>query len=172
MKMSKSLGNVIDPRLVMLGGKDAKKEPPYGADVLRLWVASVDYSSDVLIGGRILSQARLHCTAACGPSHHLTARSVVWQACCMPPHPGRMFTAVCLGAVNGLLPVARLQVADVYRKMRFTLRYLLGNLSDFDPAAHTVAYAKLAAADRYILARFAALVDECTAAYANYQFYK
>jgi isoleucyl-tRNA synthetase len=56
MKMSKSLGNVIDPRIVILGGKDAKKQPPYGADVLRLWVASVDYSSDVLIGDRILGQ--------------------------------------------------------------------------------------------------------------------
>jgi len=56
MKMSKSLGNVIDPRMVMTGGKDAKKDPPYGADVLRLWVASVDYSTDVLIGSRILSQ--------------------------------------------------------------------------------------------------------------------
>ena len=56
LKMSKSLGNVIDPRIVMMGGKDAKKDPPYGADVLRLWVASVDYSSDVLIGGKILGQ--------------------------------------------------------------------------------------------------------------------
>lgn len=48
-KMSKSLGNVVDPRKVMEGGKDAKKDPPYGADVLRLWVASVDYSSDVMV---------------------------------------------------------------------------------------------------------------------------
>lgn len=56
--MSKSVGNVVDPRIVMLGGKDAKKEPPYGADVLRLWVASVDYSSDVMIGPRILGQVR------------------------------------------------------------------------------------------------------------------
>ena len=38
------------------GGKNAKQDPAYGADVLRLWVASVDYNSDVLIGGRILSQ--------------------------------------------------------------------------------------------------------------------
>lgn len=56
LKMSKSVGNVVDPRTVMLGGKDQKKEPPYGADVLRLWVSSVDYSSDVMIGGRILGQ--------------------------------------------------------------------------------------------------------------------
>lgn len=38
------------------GGKNAKEQPAYGADVLRLWVASVDYNSDVLIGNRIISQ--------------------------------------------------------------------------------------------------------------------
>ena len=38
------------------GGKNLKEAPAYGADVLRLWVASVDYNSDVLIGDRILSQ--------------------------------------------------------------------------------------------------------------------
>lgn len=48
--MSKSLGNVVDPRLVIDGGKNLKQEPAYGADVLRLWVSSVDYTSDVLIG--------------------------------------------------------------------------------------------------------------------------
>ena len=37
-KMSKSLGNVVDPLLVINGGKDLKKQPGYGADVLRLWV--------------------------------------------------------------------------------------------------------------------------------------
>lgn len=42
-------GNVVDPRAVIEGGKDAKKDPPYGADVLRLWVASVDYSNDVMV---------------------------------------------------------------------------------------------------------------------------
>ena len=117
--MSKSVGNVVDPRSVILGGKDQKKEPPFGADVLRLWVASVDYTSDVMIGGRIISQ-----------------------------------------------------VADVYRKLRFTLRFLLGNLHDFDPAAHAVPHAALPATDRYLLSRFAALVDECTAAYRSFQFYR
>lgn len=119
MKMSKSLGNVVDPRMVIEGGKDAKKEPPYGADVLRLWVASVDYTSDVMIGGKILNQ-----------------------------------------------------VADVYRKVRFTLRYLLGNVSDFDPVEHAVPYSELTATDRYILNRFASLIDECDAAYSSFQFYK
>jgi isoleucyl-tRNA synthetase len=55
-KMSKSLGNVVDPNIIINGGKNQKLEPPYGADVLRLWVSSVDYSSDVPIGNTILKQ--------------------------------------------------------------------------------------------------------------------
>lgn len=55
-KMSKSLGNVIDPSIVIEGGKNQKAEPAYGADVLRLWVSSVDYSSDVTISKNILKQ--------------------------------------------------------------------------------------------------------------------
>ncbi|KAJ7544291.1 hypothetical protein O6H91_09G072800 [Diphasiastrum complanatum] len=55
-KMSKSLGNVIDPRIVIEGGKNQKDEPGYGADVLRLWVSSVDYTGDVMIGSQILRQ--------------------------------------------------------------------------------------------------------------------
>lgn len=55
-KMSKSQGNVIDPAIVIEGGKNQKSEPPYGADVLRLWVSSVDYSSDVPISKNILKQ--------------------------------------------------------------------------------------------------------------------
>ena len=55
-KMSKSLGNVIDPLQVIEGGNNKKLEPAYGADVLRLWVASVDYSGDVNIGPNIVKQ--------------------------------------------------------------------------------------------------------------------
>lgn len=56
-KMSKSLGNVINPMEVIEGGNNKKLEPAYGADVLRLWVASVDYSGDVSIGPNIIKQA-------------------------------------------------------------------------------------------------------------------
>ncbi|MDV2996546.1 MAG: Isoleucine--tRNA ligase [Chroococcidiopsis sp. SAG 2025] len=55
-KMSKSLGNGVDPAVVIDGGKNQKEEPPYGADVLRLWVSSVDYSADVPISKNILKQ--------------------------------------------------------------------------------------------------------------------
>ncbi|GIL90054.1 hypothetical protein Vretimale_18112 [Volvox reticuliferus] len=118
-KMSKSLGNVVDPRVVIEGGKDAKQQPAYGADVLRLWVASVDYTSDVAIGANILRQ-----------------------------------------------------MADMYRKVRGTLRFLLGNLGDFDPPVHAVPYEKLPALDRYILFRLSQVMNDVAAAYDSYQFFK
>ena len=62
------------------------------------------------------------------------------------------------------------QVADVYRKLRFTLRFLLGNLADFDPAAHALPHADLPAVDRFTLAQFGVLLDDATAAYDGYQF--
>jgi isoleucyl-tRNA synthetase len=55
-KMSKSIGNVMDPMFVIEGGKNQKEDPPYGADVVRLWVSSVDYSSDVPVGKAIVKQ--------------------------------------------------------------------------------------------------------------------
>jgi isoleucyl-tRNA synthetase len=55
-KMSKSLGNVVNPLLVIDGGNNKKEEPAYGADVLRLWVASVDYAGDVRVGSNIIKQ--------------------------------------------------------------------------------------------------------------------
>lgn len=55
-KMSKSLGNVVNPLLVIEGGNNKKEEPAYGADVLRLWVASVDYAGDVRVGPNIIKQ--------------------------------------------------------------------------------------------------------------------
>ncbi|GMH36377.1 hypothetical protein BSKO_04245 [Bryopsis sp. KO-2023] len=116
-KMSKSLGNVIDPRKVIEGGKNQKQEPAYGADVLRLWVSSVDYSSDVAIGSGILKQT-----------------------------------------------------ADTYRKLRGTIRFLLGNLSDFDPKTEAVAYEDLPSIDRYILTRFSTALREVEEAFNTYQF--
>nr|WP_217360010.1 isoleucine--tRNA ligase [Anabaena sp. UHCC 0253] len=55
-KMSKSVGNVVDPQLMIQGGTNQKQQPAYGADVLRLWVSSVDYSGDVRLGGNIIKQ--------------------------------------------------------------------------------------------------------------------
>ena len=55
-KMSKSEGNVVDPNIIIEGGKNQKAEPAYGVDVLRLWVSSVDYSGDVRIGKNIIKQ--------------------------------------------------------------------------------------------------------------------
>lgn len=118
-KMSKSVGNVVDPAIVIEGGKNQKQEPPYGADVLRLWVSSVDYSSDVPLGKNILKQ-----------------------------------------------------MADVYRKIRNTARFLLGNLHDFDPAQHAVAYDQLPALDQYMLHRITEVFDEVTDAFESYQFFR
>lgn len=57
--MSKSLGNTQDPLKFVEGGNDQKKEPAYGADVLRLWVSSVDFQGDVSIGPNIIAQVCL-----------------------------------------------------------------------------------------------------------------
>ncbi|MBP0020815.1 MAG: isoleucine--tRNA ligase [Cyanobacteria bacterium SBLK] len=118
-KMSKSLGNVVDPLMIINGGNNKKKDPPYGADVLRLWVSSVDYSSDVLIGGNILKQ-----------------------------------------------------LSDVYRKIRNTARFLLGNLHDFAPEQHAVAYAEMAELDKYMLHRMTEVFDDISDAFKTYQFYR
>ncbi|MBW4578170.1 MAG: isoleucine--tRNA ligase [Tildeniella nuda ZEHNDER 1965/U140] len=118
-KMSKSLGNVVDPMIVINGGKNQKEEPPYGADVLRLWVSSVDYSSDMRLGKTVLKQ-----------------------------------------------------MADVYRKIRNTARFLLGNLHDFDPAKHAVPYDQLPELDRYLLHRITEVFSEVTDAFDSFQFFR
>jgi isoleucyl-tRNA synthetase len=118
-KMSKSLGNVVDPRVVIEGGKNQKQDPAYGADVMRLWVSSVDYSSDVPLGTTILKQ-----------------------------------------------------MADVYRKIRNTARFLLGNLYDFDPAQDALPYDELPELDRYMLHRVTEVFDEVTDAFNTYQFFR
>ncbi|WP_199299965.1 isoleucine--tRNA ligase [Trichocoleus sp. FACHB-262] len=118
-KMSKSMGNVVDPMIVINGGKNQKDEPPYGSDVLRLWVSSVDYSSDVLIGKNILKQ-----------------------------------------------------MSDVYRKIRNTARFLIGNLHDFDPTKDSVAYEELPELDRYMLHRSCEVFNEITEAFKSFQFFR
>ncbi|KAG6831068.1 hypothetical protein H0H92_012991 [Tricholoma furcatifolium] len=55
-KMSKSLGNIISPLTIVLGGKNQKLEPAYGADTLRLWAATVEYWRDMSIGPTVLTQ--------------------------------------------------------------------------------------------------------------------
>uniref|UniRef100_A0A673LKS3 isoleucine--tRNA ligase n=1 Tax=Sinocyclocheilus rhinocerous TaxID=307959 RepID=A0A673LKS3_9TELE len=57
-KMSKSVGNVIDPDVVINGGKDLSVSPPYGADVLRWWVAESNVFSEVQIGPNTLNAAK------------------------------------------------------------------------------------------------------------------
>ncbi|XP_053830702.1 isoleucine--tRNA ligase, mitochondrial [Vidua macroura] len=57
-KMSKSVGNVVDPDVVINGGEDHTKDPPYGADVLRWWVAESNVFTEVMIGPVVLNAAR------------------------------------------------------------------------------------------------------------------
>ncbi len=107
-KMSKSVGNVVIPAKVM---------NQYGADILRLWVASVDYQADVRVSDAILKQ-----------------------------------------------------VAEVYRKIRNTFRFLLGNLSDFNPAKDVIAYSDLREVDQFILVKLNELVKQVRSSYDHYEF--
>jgi isoleucyl-tRNA synthetase len=63
------------------------------------------------------------------------------------------------------------RVAESYRRMRNTVRFLLGNLAGFDPAHDQVAPADLVALDRWALWRTEQLQEEVVAAYRNYQFH-
>ena len=62
------------------------------------------------------------------------------------------------------------QVADVYRKLRFTLRFLLGNVADFEPDQDAVPYDALPATDRYVLANFSQLLGGLAESYDAFQF--
>ncbi|MCC7197958.1 MAG: class I tRNA ligase family protein, partial [Gammaproteobacteria bacterium] len=105
-KMSKSLGNVVAPQKVV---------GALGADVLRLWVASADYSAEMGVSDEILKRA-----------------------------------------------------ADSYRRMRNTVRFLLGNLAGFDPARDALPVDELVAIDRWAMARARRLQDEVVEAYRDY----
>ncbi|MCY8222802.1 isoleucine--tRNA ligase [Bacillus haynesii] len=107
-KMSKSLGNVVVPAKIM---------NQFGADILRLWVASVDYQADVRVSDAILKQ-----------------------------------------------------VAEVYRKIRNTFRFLHGNIADFDPAKDAIAVEDLREVDQYILIKLNSLIEKVNKAYEEYDF--
>ena len=106
-KMSKSIGNVVVPAKVM---------NQLGADILRLWVASVDYQADVRVSDPILKQ-----------------------------------------------------VAEVYRKIRNTFRFLLGNLADFTPS-DKVPYENLREVDQFMMVKLNKLIRNVRNAYDNYEF--
>jgi isoleucyl-tRNA synthetase len=63
------------------------------------------------------------------------------------------------------------RLADAYRRIRNTFRFLLGNLSDFDPARHRQPYAQLEEVDRWVLLRFGGLITRVRKAYDDYQFH-
>lgn len=65
-----------------------------------------------------------------------------------------------------------LRVTEAYRRIRNTSRFLLGNLSDFDPKKHAVDYKKMPEIDRYILRRLALLTQQCLKAYDDYAFHQ
>ncbi|MBN9404023.1 MAG: isoleucine--tRNA ligase [Burkholderiales bacterium] len=108
-KMSKSLGNGIDLQ-------QANKK--WGAELLRLWTASSDYSGDIAGDDKIMAR-----------------------------------------------------VIDSYRRIRNTLRFLLANTSDFDPAQDAVPPADMLEIDRWLLARAAAFQTEVLAHYEVYEFH-
>jgi isoleucyl-tRNA synthetase len=108
--MSKSLGNGVDPNDI--AGR-------LGAEIVRLWVASVDFREDVAASENLMQR-----------------------------------------------------VADNYRKLRNTFRFLLGNLHGFDPAAHPVADDQLLPLDRYMLARTGELTHKVLAWYDAMEFHR
>ena len=64
------------------------------------------------------------------------------------------------------------QASEVYKKFRFTLRFLLGNLHDFNPQSDGVDFEALPLADRYMLHRLDKLLDEVKSSYTTFQFFR
>jgi isoleucyl-tRNA synthetase len=108
-KMSKSLGNGVDPQ------ETSKK---LGAEIIRLWVAASDYSGDIAGDEKILAR-----------------------------------------------------VVDTYRRIRNTLKFLMANVSDFDPAVDAVPFDQMLEIDRYALSRVAQLQADILAHYEVYEFH-
>ena len=108
-KMSKSKGNVVAPQKVM---------DTYGADILRLWVASTDYSGELTISDEILKR-----------------------------------------------------VAESYRRVRNTLRFLMANLADFDASKDLLPVDQWLEIDRYALVLTEKLQTEVLADFDRYEFH-
>jgi isoleucyl-tRNA synthetase len=64
------------------------------------------------------------------------------------------------------------RIGDSYRRMRNTLRFLLGNLHGFDPKAHAVPFDQLVAIDQWVITKTFALQNDVVTAYRNYEFHK
>ena len=109
-KMSKSIGNTVAPQDVM---------NKLGADILRLWVASTDYSGEMAVSDEILKRS-----------------------------------------------------ADAYRRIRNTARFLLANLSGFNPATDLVKPEEMVVVDRWAVGRAQAAQADIIASYENYDFHE
>jgi isoleucyl-tRNA synthetase len=108
--MSKSLGNTVDP--VAIADK-------LGAEIVRLWVASVDFREDVMASDELMQR-----------------------------------------------------VAESYRKIRNTFRYIVGNLADFDPERDAVAFAEMHPLDQYILLRATEVTKDVRQYYDEFVFHR
>lgn len=108
-KVSKSLGNGDDAGPLL-----AK----FGADILRLWVASSDYRDDVVFSPAVMEG-----------------------------------------------------VSDVYRRLRNTIRYLIGNTHDFDEK-NAVPYEQLPELERWVLARLQQVIESVQADYTDFKFFR
>ena len=108
--MSKSRGNDVDP--VDIANR-------LGGEVVRLWVASVDFREDVVGSERLM-----------------------------------------------------LTVAENYRKIRNTFRYILGNLGDFDPQADAIPFESMEALDQYMLRQTFSFAAEVRNSYDDFAFHK
>ncbi len=108
--MSKSLGNAMVPKEIC---------EKWGADLLRLWVASQDYHADVRMSEAVMKQ-----------------------------------------------------LAEAYRKLRNTFRYILGNLDGFDPERDAVADAEMDELDRWMLEKTSELTAQCRVWYESFEFHR
>ncbi|KAJ2548525.1 isoleucine-tRNA ligase [Coemansia sp. RSA 1933] len=117
-KMSKSIGNTLVPSMVIDGGKDKKKEPAYGVDLLRLLIGSTDYTQDVSFGPTIFAG-----------------------------------------------------FAETIRKIRGTMRFMLGNLDGFTKEL-AVEYKDMRSIDRYMLHELYSFKQKSTAAFDSLEFYR